>query len=357
MHTHITRNRKWLPAVTVAASLALVATGCSTTTGGGAAGPSNVNEEVGDELAPSIYCGGECQQQLTLEADPASVQCSVGVSWSSASFPYGAKSTEQIPEFASTFFPNMDVTVTDGQGDATVQTGQIDDMVAQGIDVLIVSPQDAAALAGAVERATAAGIKVIAADRAVDAEVSTYIGSDNVEAGVVSGEAVVDALGGEGAVVELAGSLGASPTIDRGDGFRQALEGSDVEIIASQTANYDRAEGLKVMEDLLQRFGAGEIDAVYTHNDQMSFGAIQAIKEADRLDEIKVFGIDGEAGALELVKAGEYAATVGYPLVVKESVIAAAKLCADEEIDERIVLDSTLIDASNVDDYIGRAPQ
>ena len=75
----------------------------------------------------------------------------------------------------------------------------------------------------------------------------------------------------------------------------QALEGSNVEIIATQTANYDRAEGLQVMEDLLQRFGSGEIDAVFTHNDQMSFGAIQAIKEAGREGEIKVFGIDGEA--------------------------------------------------------------
>jgi ribose transport system substrate-binding protein len=355
LHAH--RMPKWIAAGAVAASLTLFTAGCGTTTTASGSSGGNANEEVGEKLATSIYCGDECQTQLALEAEPDSVDCSVGVSWSSASFPYGAKSTEQIPEFASAFFPKMKETVTDGQGDATTQSGQVDDMVAQGIDVLIVSPQDAAALAGAVERAKAAGVHIIAADRAVDAEVDTYIGSDNVEAGEVSGKAVADALGEGGKVVELAGSLGASPTIDRGNGFRSALEGSGVEIVATQTANYDRAEGLKVMEDFLQRFGAGEIDAVYTHNDQMAFGAIQAIKEAGRLDEIKVFGIDGESGALDLVKAGEYAATVGYPLVVKESVIAAAKLCAGEELEPRIVLDSTLIDADNVDDYMGRAPQ
>ncbi len=339
--------------IAIAAS-ALLLTGCGTTT---TPGESSANEEVGDELSPSIYCGDECQSQLALEADPESVECAVGVSWSSASFPYGAKSTQQIPQFAETFFPSMDVTVTDGQGDATTQTSQIDDMIAQGIDVLIVSPQDAAALAGAVERANEAGIDVIAADRNVDATVATYIGSDNVEAGLVSGEAVAAAFPDGAKVVELAGSLGASPTIDRAAGFRTGIEGSNVEIIASQTANYDRAEGLQVMEDLLQRFKEGEIDAVYTHNDQMSFGAIQAITEAGRDAGIKVFGIDGEEGALEMVEAGTYAATVGYPLVVKEAVIAAAKLCSGEPIDERIVLDSTLIDSSNVADYLGKAPQ
>jgi ribose transport system substrate-binding protein len=70
-----------------------------------------------------------------------------------------------------------------------------------------------------------------------------------------------------------------------------------------------------------------------------------------------VFGIDGEAEALDLVKDGSYAATVGYPLVVKESAIAAAKLCAGEPVDARIKLDSTLIDNTNVDQYLGKAPQ
>jgi ribose transport system substrate-binding protein len=354
MHALINTGARRFAVAAAIGSVALLSAGCTST---GSAEPTSANEAVGDELAPSIYCGEECQAQLALDVDPASIDCSVGVSWSSASFPYGAKSTQQIPEFAEAFFPGMQVTVSDGQGDATTQSGQVDDMIAQGIDVLIVSPQDAAALAGAVDRATDAGIKVIAADRAVDTTVSTYIGSDNVEAGQVSGEAIVADFPDGAKVVELAGSLGASPTIDRGDGFRSAIEGTGVEIIATQTANYDRAEGLKVMEDFLQRFGSGEIDAVYTHNDQMSFGAIQAIKEAGREGEIKVYGIDGESGALDLVKAGEYAATVGYPLVVKESVIAAAKLCADEPIDERIVLDSTLINADNVDEYTGRAPQ
>ncbi|VXC53267.1 Ribose ABC transport system, periplasmic ribose-binding protein RbsB (TC 3.A.1.2.1) [Arthrobacter sp. 9AX] len=351
--THATKQRtRSFAAMAAAGVAATLLTACT-----GQATATSSNEAVGDKLAPSIYCGDTCQGQLELKADPAGIECKVGVSWSSASFPYGAKSTQQIPEFAKAFFPKMNVTVSDGRGDATNQSNQVSEMIAQGIKVLILSPQDANALAGVAKQATAAGIKVIAADRQVNAEVSTYIGSDNEEAGVVDGKAVAEALGGTGSVVELSGSLGASPTIARAAGFRKGLEGSKVEVIASQTANYDRATGLKVMEDLLQRFGTGKIQAVYAHNDQMAFGAIQAIKEAGREGEIKVFGIDGEAEALDLVKDGSYAATVGYPLVVKESTIAAAKLCAGEPVEPRIKLDSTLIDKTNVDQYLGKAPQ
>lgn len=352
MHASKRPTRSALGMATAGLAVALFASACTAPTAA-----TSSNETVGNKLAPSIYCGDTCKTQLELKADPAGVNCKVGVSWSSASFPYGAKSTQQMPEFAKAFFPKMNVTVADGRGDATNQSNQVSEMIAQGIKVLILSPQDANALAGVAKQATAAGIKVIAADRQVNADVSTYIGSDNVEAGTVDGKAVAAALGGTGSVVELSGSLGASPTIARAEGFRKGLEGSKVEIIASQTANYDRATGLKVMEDFLQRFGKGKIQAVYAHNDEMAFGAIQAIKEAGRDGEIKVFGIDGEADALNMVKDGSYAATVGYPLVVKESVIAAAKLCAGEPVDARIKLDSTLIDGKNVDQYVGKAPQ
>ncbi len=347
----VRRNPTAITAAVTSLSVLMAVVGCAR------APEQSTTGAIPDELVPSKYCNEKCHAQLTLKAAPDSIRCSVGVSWSSASFPYGAKSTTQIPKFAGKFLPGMSLTVSDGQGDAATQSGQIDNMVAQGIDVLIVSPQDASALAGAVSRAKAAGVKVVAADRNVKTDVDTYIGSDNAEAGRVAGAAVVAAYPDGARVVELAGSLGASPTIDRGDGFRKAIDGSPVHIIASQSADYDRAHGLKVMEDLLQRFGPGTIDAVYAHNDQMAFGAIQAITEAGRQNEIAVYGVDGESGALDRIKQGTYAATVGYPLVVNESVIAAAKLCAGEPIDKRIVLDSTLIDTKNVDDYRANPPQ
>lgn len=333
--------------------VALLVTGCT----GVPQEPASVTGMIGDKLAPSVYCDSTCRSQLVLHADPTTVDCSVGVSWNSTAFPYGAKTTELFPRFADKFLPRMNVTVADAQGDAGAQVNQVSDMLAKGVKVLVISPQDTAALRGVVAQATAAGVKVITADRQVEGDVASYIGSDNIEAGVTGGKAVVRALGGTGNVVELSGSLGASPTITRGAGFRQGIAGSDVKIIASQTADYRRADGLQVMEDMLQRFPRGRIQAVYSHNDQMTFGALQAIREAGRADEIKVFSVDGEADALDRVDSGALTATVSYPLVAKEAAIAAAKLCAGEPLAPRIKLESTLIDRANVGQYRGRPPQ
>lgn len=339
-------------AVAIAATVVLAAAGCS---GSGASKAAPL--KAGDKPAVSLYCGSTCASQLVLKAKPDSIKCSVGVSWSATSFPYGATSSKQIPELAKRWFPGMSVSVTDGQGDASTQSGQLDQLVAQGVKVIIVSSLDAEALKGAVDRALKAGVKVIAADRNVNAPVDTYIGSDNVDAGVASGKYIAKVLGSKGKVVELAGSLGASPTIARGDGLRTGIQGSGVQIVSTQTADYDQSKGLSVMQDLLQKFPAGSINGVYTHNDQMAFGAIQALKEAGRDKEIKVFSIDGEEKALSDIKTGAMESTVGYPLVTKESVIAAAKLCAGEPVDKRIKLDSTLITKDNVAKYVGKSPQ
>jgi ribose transport system substrate-binding protein len=341
-------------AVLAAASLAGTVAACGSDSGSGSASSGNAASAA--NIKPSIYCGTQCQSELKVNANPNDVKCKVGVSWNSAKHPYGAQTTQKTPEFAKQTFPNMKVFVTDGRGDGATQAGQVDDLLARGIDVLIVSPADAKALAAVVKRAEADGVKVIASDRQVDAPVSTYIGSDNVEAGQVVGKWVAQKFPNGAKVAELQGSLGASPTIDRDKGFREALAGTKVQIVANNSGDYDRAQGLKVMEDYLQRFPKGQLDVVFAHNDEMALGAIQAIKEAGRT-EITVTGVDGESPALAQVKAGGYAATAGYPLTYREHTIAAAKLCADEKVPQRIKLDSTLITKDNVAKYESNPPQ
>lgn len=341
----------WKPVGAITACLAAtVAISCGSDDDGGGSG-----DEAFSKLKPgeaSLYCVGECKQALRLTQKARDAKCSVGVSWSDTSFPYGAAAISRSKETAKGF-PNMELVTTDGRGDAATQTSQVDDLVAGGIDVLVLSPIDAKALAPAAKRAVDEGVKVIASDRNVDTKVSTYIGSDNVEAGRVGGGFIVEELGGKGNVVELQGTLGASPTIDRNKGFEDALSGSDIKVIASETAEYARDQGLEVMENLLQRFGEGEIDAVFTHNDEMSLGAIQAIREAGRTEEIKVVGVDGQGSALRAIEAGQYAGTVVYPLPVPEHVLAAAKLCAGEKLPPRIQQDNPLATPENVSKFEG----
>jgi ribose transport system substrate-binding protein len=340
-------------AVAAACAAALIA-GCGDDSGGSSGGAAA--EKTFQDLKagqPSIYCGAECKQALKIDQKALDAGCTVGLSWSSTGFPYGAAAVNRSKE-AVKDFPKMKLLTADGRGSATTQTSQIDDFIARGIDVLIISPFDSKALAPAVKRAEKAGIKVIASDRAVDAPVTTYIGAENVETGLNAGKYVVDLTKGQGSVIELQGSLGASPTIARHKGFMDALQGSPgVKVVASQTANYDRAQGLKVTEDLLQRYGSGKVDVVFAHNDEMALGAIQAIREAGRDNEIKVVGIDGQESALRLVKAGRYAGTVVYPLPVPEHIIAAAKVCADEQLPERIKQEAPLVTKENVAKYEG----
>jgi ribose transport system substrate-binding protein len=336
----------------VACSAALIA-GCGDDEGGSGGGGGEETFQALKAGEPSIYCDDACQRALKVDDKALNANCTVGLSWSSTGFPYGAAAVNRSKEAAKDF-PNMKLLTADGRGSATTQTSQIDDFIARGIDVLILSPFDAKALAPAAERAEKAGIKVIASDRAVDAPVTTYIGAENEETGFNAGKYVAELVKDGGNVIELQGSLGASPTIARHKGFEDALNAaSGVKVIASQTANYDRAQGLKVTEDLLQRYGTGEVDVVFAHNDEMALGAIQAIREAGRQDEIKVVGIDGQESALRLVKAGRYAGTVVYPLPVPEHILAAAKVCADQELPERIKQDAPLVTQENVAKYEG----
>lgn len=338
------------------AAIGLLVTACGGPGAAGTATPGSegtpaASGETG-ELPFGPYCGEDCQQALTLEAAPEDVSCTVGLSWNGADHPYGAVTVDRT-EAAAEYFPNMELIVADGRSDPTLQASQVEDLIARDIDVLIVSPADAEALVPSVERAMEAGIKVIAADREVGVDVLSYIGSDNVEAGHVAGQNVVDMLGGEGKVLEIQGSLGASPTIDRHAGFTSAIEGTDIEVLGSPNGDYNRQTALEVMEDYLQRYGPGEIDAIFTHDDEMALGALQAIEEAGREDEIVIQGIDGMQEALEAIDAGRYDGTVVYPITAPDHVVAAAKACAGEEIPSRIVLDSMLVTEDNVKDILG----
>jgi len=356
-------NKQWKRICLVLMALALFGAACGDDSGSESSDPPAEETTPGDPVeddvdepgvapVPSPYCTDECLAAVTLQADPLSIECTVGLSWNSAGHPFGANAISRSEDAAAEFFPNMTLITGEGQGDSLTQVSQIEDLLVQGIDVLIISPTDAAALTPVVEQAKEQGVQVIASDRNVNTDVATYIGADNVLAGEVAGTHISDLLGGEGKLVVLQGSLGASPTIDRQAGLLNTLA-DGIEVLADQTANYDRAEGLVVMEDYLQRFGPGEIDAVFTHNDEMSLGAIQAIEEAGRADEIAVVGIDAQESALDAVEDGSYAATVVYAIPSPEHLLAAAKLCAGESLPERIVNAAVLVTADNVDDIRG----
>lgn len=250
---------------------------------------------------------------------------------------------------------------TDAQSNTAKQVSDVEDMVAQGVDYIVLPPREEEGLTPALKAAQAAGIPVILIDRGVKGKAgvdySTLICSDFVYEGEEIGKWVVDKTGGKGNIVILQGTQGATSTIDRQQGFMNIIEGTDMKVIADQTAEYTMSEAQAAMENIIQAHG-DEIDVVYCHNDDMALGAIQALKAAGMKPgvDVLVAGVDGAKAALEAIVAGEMAVTIQcnpfFGPVVFETI---KKMEAGEEIPTQITNKDTLFDITNAADNMDKA--
>ena len=189
----------------------------------------------------------------------------------------------------------------------------------------------------------AAGVKVIAVDRVVNGvEVDCTIASDNVMGAELATQYIVDTLGEGIKVAELQGVPGASAAIDRGTGFHNIADAS-LEVVASQTANFDRTEGMTVMENMLQ--ANPDIQAVFAANDEMALGAVEAISGAGK--DILVVGFDATDDAVAAINEGRMAATIAQQpdLIGKTAVENAVKLIAGEAVEANVPVEVTLVTA------------
>ncbi|RAH99022.1 sugar ABC transporter substrate-binding protein [Acuticoccus sediminis] len=212
----------------------------------------------------------------------------------------------------------IDLKFSDAQQKQENQIAAIRSFIAQGVDAILLAPVVATGWDSVLEEAKDAEIPVVLLDRQVDSDDDLYltaVGSDLVHEGEVAGQWLVDAVDGKDCrVVELQGTTGSSPAIDRKTGFENAIKGHDnIEIIRSQTGDFTRAQGKEVMESFLQAENGGkDICALYAHNDDMAVGAIQAIKEAGLKpgEDILVVSIDAVPDIFQAMANGEANATV-----------------------------------------------
>lgn len=228
----------------------------------------------------------------------------------------------------------LELLVVDAQDDAARQLSSIEDLIIKQIDVLVVNPVDGDAVVSAITTANNAGIPVITVDRAAGGgEIISHIASDNVAGGKMAGDYIAGQIGKSGNVVELEGIPGTSAARDRGKGFNESMAlYPNIKVIARQPAGFDRAEGMTVMENILQANSV--IDAIFAHNDNMALGAMEAVSAASRDGEIIIVGFDAIDGAIAAVKEGHLAATIAQkPYLMGEMAVETAfKVMNGEEV-------------------------
>lgn len=248
--------------------------------------------------------------------------------------------TLSIQTYASENGDKVELLFADAQQKQENQIKAIKNFIEQGVDVIGLAPVVETGWDQVFAEAKEAGIPIILLDRRADVSedlYATFIGSDFIEEGKMAAKEMAKLLGESGKIVELEGTVGASAATDRKTGFDDEIKASypNIEIVASQTGDFTRAQGKEVMESFLK--SNKDIKGVYAHNDDMALGAIEAIKEAGLKpgEDIKIVSIDGVKGIFEAMAAGEANCTVECnPLLGPLLFETAAKLKAGQSVDK-----------------------
>jgi len=253
-------------------------------------------------------------------------------------------------EAAARQHPNLRVVLKDAQNDTLKQRAHVEEFVSAGVDLIIISPKEAAPLTEPVAKAMAAGIPVIVLDRRLIGDKYTcFIGANNKQIGKAAGQWIVRKLSGKGKVVELKGLMTSTPGQDRNSGFREGIAGSGVEVIFEADMKWLEPDARKEMESALSRFS--KIDLVYAHNDPGAHGAYLAAKAAGREKDILFVGIDAlPQEGIAYVSQGILSATFQYPTGGAEAIDVALKVLKGETVSKEITLGSRLFTRENVAD-------
>jgi galactofuranose transport system substrate-binding protein len=346
-------NKPRLRAAVAAAAAGLLLTACA---------------PPGGELQDRTARGGEKAAQLVAPTPKDAKRCRVrppdvtlrgakiGFAQVENNNPFRIAETESLKAAAKQ--RNIDLLITDAQSNTPKQVSDMQDLVAQGVDFIIVPPREELGLTPALETARKAHVPVLFADRAATAtpcrDFLTFIGSDFVQQGRRAAEWLVKATKGKAKVAELIGTVGATATNDRGEGFKSVLaKHKGMKLIAEQSGDFARAPGQNVMEQIL---GANpDLDAVYAQNDEMALGAIQALKDAGLQPgkDVQVVSVDGSRDALEAIIRGDLGATVETnPRFGPLAFDTIQRFLDGDPIPTKVIVKDRLFDKSNAREFV-----
>jgi ribose transport system substrate-binding protein len=302
--------------------------------------------------------GGSQQPGAPTNCKGAGGKYVIGMSQANVAEPYRQRMDDDIRAAAKSV-PQFEVRFADAQQDNSRQVSDVESFLTQRIDLLIISPNEAKPLTTVVKKAYDKGIPVVVLDRKVEGDAyTTWIGADNVEIGREAGKYVAEKiLPSGGKVAEIRGLAGSTPAKERGDGFREAIKGKNIEIVVSQDGDWLRDKGQEKADAILK--SNPDVAVVYAHNDPMAEGAYLAAKAAGKQSGIKFIGIDGlpiPSGGLKAVEAGRLTATFIYPTAGKEAADAAKKILIDcQQVPKTQTLKTQLITKENAAEVYAKA--
>ncbi|MBA2596265.1 MAG: substrate-binding domain-containing protein [Chloroflexota bacterium] len=261
--------------------------------------------------------------------------------------------------------PNVSMVITDGNVDISKQNNDVDDLLAQDVAAVVMSPVESAGLAPAALKVMAAGKPLILLDRDVAVEKTVFIGQSNVTMAKGVADVMVEMLDGEGSIVELTGLIGSSPAIDRQKGMYEALaEAAAITVVAAGDAEWIRDPAVALMDDFL--VANPQINAVFSHAEESSWGAQFSIARAGRCaDNILQFTHDASNAGFQSVKDGLFAADGNYSPFIGDVGVRAALMALqgmeipdlqDYEFEGKLyrLPDLPVVTAENVDEWLGK---
>ncbi|WP_261896339.1 ribose ABC transporter substrate-binding protein RbsB [Vibrio cyclitrophicus] len=225
--------------------------------------------------------------------------------------------------------------VLDSQNDPSKELSNIEDLTIRGVKAILINPTDSDAVSNAIRIANRSDIPVLTLDRGASrGDVVSHIASDNVIGGEMAGHYIMEKVGEKAKVIQLEGIAGTSAARERGEGFMNAVNGSDLELLASQPADFDRTKGLNVMENLLA--ANPDVQAVFAQNDEMALGALRAVQASGK--DVMIVGFDGTDDGIAAVNRGLLGATVAQQpdLIGSLGIEMADKVLKGETVDEYV---------------------
>lgn len=245
--------------------------------------------------------------------------------------------------------------VTDAERTAYKQLQQVETFISQKVNAIILNPCEVQASSPAIDRAKAAGIPIVNVNSETESKPDAFVGSDDENAGEMAMEYIAKQINFEGDILIMEGFMGQAAQIKRTSGARKVLEKyPKINVLAVQTADWDRAKGLTLMENWIQNYGT-KIKAVFAENDEMGLGALQALEQAKIKDQVVLVGIDAIADALKAVKDNRLNATIFQDAKAQgaTAIEMAIKLAKKEKLDTtEVLIPFKLVTKENVQEFM-----